>query len=227
MAQFDRDGRWLFGRIGYEHADQGEQWDEQAQDFVEAEVRRTQSTPFVADMEALRVSFQLKGHDIRPGTFRYNFQALLTEATPDFPWLVELEGALQPPWEVWREFIDRLAAVKVEMQRPNPRYPGEESEALFEKTKAAAATLALSSPTESLDVESSEFLRQAIELGANYGNVIYTGVVEGKDKKETSTWQTNLEGEVERHSERIDPQTGEVPPGALKDALEADEDESL
>jgi hypothetical protein len=112
-------------------------WDEEARDFVTGRGPGSTSR-FAINTQTFRVVFQLRPGLIAPGTFRYNFQALLNEASP-IEWRVRLEGVSQPPWEDWRERVARIVKLTVKMERPNPHFPGDQVERLFEGAKLQAA----------------------------------------------------------------------------------------
>jgi hypothetical protein len=189
IGQNDRDGGYIVGRIGFEREGQTI-WSEKAKDF---RVGRTggSTSRFVIDTEAssespetLNLAFQLRPGIIEPGTFRYNFQALLNTAVEEdgapWRWSVSLKGVEQPSWEKWQEEVERIVRLRITMHRPNPRFPGDKVEALFEGAKLKAAEMALTAKDgESIDLD-EEFVMQAIELAKDHGHIKATGeVVEG------------------------------------------------
>jgi hypothetical protein len=198
IARWTREDDHIIGRIGFEPVGrQGELWDERAKDFREQEIRVAATTSrFVVDLNTFRVAFQLRGNVIKPGTFRGNFQALLNEAA-DWGWRVRLLGIDQPPWEDWREEVTRVVKLAISMRLPNPRFPGQHVEELFDRTKAAAIKLALDAPDgESINID-DELVLEAIELAKDYGNIDAVGertTVAGEP--EEVPWTDRAEGKA-------------------------------
>ena len=220
MGKWERGGRWITGRMGFEFEQDQEMWDEKERDFVERAVRFAQTVPFAVDTERMRVAFQLRARTVRPGTFRGNFQALLNEASPFMEWRVVLEGVAQPEWDRWLESVSRLVKLKIHMERPNPRYRGRQVKDVFEASKAAAVDLMLEAPEDgSLDPNAPGFVRQAIEHAEVYGE--FDAVAERVERGRTvrEPWRSNLEGAVEKKVVAADPETGEVTPERLREAL--------
>lgn len=172
-----QDERWIHGRIGYERAgEQVELWDEDAQDFRITQLPAGRTSPFALDLFTRLVAFQLRPRDIKPQTFVGAFQALLQEAEPQMQWRVE-----HMFHEVaWDEFVSRVRLVhlRIRMQRPNPRYPGQRVETLVEGTGARVLDLAVQVPVEDtgeLD-PTDDLIQQAIEHADNdYGSYAAVG----------------------------------------------------
>ncbi len=214
------------GRIGFQSAGAvAEIWDDTQGDFVSIHPPAGQTTPYAIDMRTMRMVFQLRGQTIRPNTFRGNFQGLLREAS-HHKWLIRLEGIHQPPWEEWLTQIDRLIELRITMKRPNPRYPGKLLEDYLEGAKLAASTIvAKAREGESIDIESSEFLRLALQLAEAYGSYKAVGVVESEGEPTIKKpWSSALEGLAETVVVDQDPETREVRTETLDRALEADQD---
>jgi hypothetical protein len=215
MTRHTTDDGWIFGRIGFENPATGEigVWDEATKDY--RSIQPGQIVRYAIDVGARRVGFELKSGVVRPGTFQGNFQALLNRESP-YRWRVHLEGVAQPPWEEWRAWISRLTKVSLKMERPNPRYPGELVEHMFEDAKLAAATIGASG--DDIDIDDSELLRQAFALAQTHGHIRAEGVVGPEAKKEE--WRSEEEGAVERDTAKRDPDTQEIPPDEFKRVLQ-------
>jgi hypothetical protein len=213
---------WIFGRLGFEPAgatDAVGVWDEEAKDY--RRINPGQLVRYAIDLEARRVAFELRSAVVRPGTFQGNFQALLNLGAVHH-WRVALEGVSQPPWEEWRESISRLTSLTIRMKRPNPRYPGELVEHMFEDAKLAAATLGAKG--DNIDMEDSELLSQAFALAQDYGSISAKGVVGPEATKDE--WRSAEEGRVEQERVYRDPDTQDIPQEEFKRALlERREDE--
>lgn len=215
MGQWSRQQGVVVGRIGFDAVEATEIWDDGVQDFVQAPARAGQTSPFAIDPDTLRVAFQLRHKLIRPQTFRGNFQALL-RAAADFHWIVRLHGVQQPPWEEWLQRVTRIKRIRVNMQRPNPRFPSKVLEDFFDQAKLAAANLVTTAEQGmSIDVESNEFLRSALENARDYGN--YQAEAE-LPSGETDTWKSALEGQVET-VEVSQEGRSEVPAETLRETL--------
>jgi hypothetical protein len=215
------EARKLHGKVGYQSAGNlNEIWDDERLDFVG--VPQGQSTPYAIDLESMLIAFQVRGQQIKKNTFRGNFQGLLRQAS-NHDWIVRLEGVAQLPWEEWLDHIDRLVKLDVTMNRPNPRYPGTLLEDFFEGTKIAAGKLGLKAAEDgSIDIESSEFLKQSLALAENYGHYTAVGAIEtpvGRPAKET--WKSSLEGEAAHVTVEPDPETRDVPFTSLDEQLDA------
>lgn len=218
MGQWHRDGRWIVGRIGFEQEGQAELWDDERKDFVERALMLAQTVPFAIDVTNMRVAFQLRRQIVRPGTFRGNFQALLNEVSPYRYWIVRLEGVVQPEWPRWVESVDRLVELRIHMERPNPRYRGEQVQEVFERSKAAAVDLVLRAPEDaSLDPDGPDFVRQAIEHAEEYGNYSATGTSLRDDRMEEEKWRSTLEGEVEKKESSSGSGNGRGAPGRAQE----------
>jgi hypothetical protein len=203
VARYDRTWRLgpvrindskVYGRIGFQSASAASEiWDEARGDFVEIHPQFGQTTPYAIDLSTMRIVFQVRGQLIKPNTFRGNFQGLLREAS-GYPWLIRLEGVQQPPWEEWISQIDRLIELNISMHRPNPRYPGKLLEDFFEGAKLGASRVVLKArDTESIDINSSDFLKQSLQLAESYGSYTARGVMEAEDGEATiESWKSSL-----------------------------------
>ncbi len=220
----EADGK-THGRIGFQSAGSvAEIWDDTKGDFVAIHPPTGQTTPYAIDMGTMRMVFQLRGQTIKPNTFRGNFQGLLREASHHM-WLVRLEGIHQSPWEEWLTEIDRLVELRITMKRPNPRYPGKLLEDYLEGAKLAATTIiAMAREGESIDIESSAFLQQALQLAENYGSYRAVGVVESEGESLKQSWSSSLEGQAQTVVVDQDPQSREVNSATLDRALESGQD---
>jgi hypothetical protein len=214
LARHVTDDGWIFGRLGFEYPDTPAVglWDEDAKDYLR--VQPGQLVRYAIDIEARRVAFELKSQTVRPGTFQGNFQALLNKESP-YRWRVMLEGVSQPPWEEWRATIARLTSITIRMKRPNPRYPGDLVEHMFEDAKLAAATIGARG--DDVDLEDSQLLRESFELAQNYGSINAKGVVAPDGSKEE--WRSSEEGAVEKAKVARDPESQDIPPDEFRRIL--------
>ncbi len=214
MAQYQSDGDTVTGRIGFDvEASAG--WDEQAKDF--RSVRPAQVSPFAIDLERMRVAFQLRGGAIRPWTFQGAFQALLNATETPHKWTVRLEGIAQPTWEDWLEEVTRITEVVATMQRPNPHYPSEEIEHLFEDAKLASATLGAKG--DNIDPEGGILKAAISHTLSGYGKLRAKGVrVEG-GKAKPDQWRSEIDSGVNQIEVPLNPETGELDARELPRAL--------
>jgi hypothetical protein len=216
MGQATESDNFISGRIGFDQVGKTQRWDNEKKDFVDAQIRAGQTMPFTIDVPTMRLAFQLRGENVKPGTFRSNFEALLNVTGP-YQWRVRWEGIQQPPWEEWLEQV-RVEKVDIHMRRPNPRYPGEKVEHLFENAKLAAADLVLEAREDEEINLDEEFVKQAIELATDYGRITAKGV--RTDAARPDTWNSDREGQVKKTTAPADSITGEVWPEELRKALE-------
>jgi hypothetical protein len=217
MARHEEERDFVTGRIGFDVA-AAPSWDDRLNDFVDT--RPGVVTPFAIDLRKMRVSFRLQGGAIKPWTFQGNFEALLNAAPSPHYWTVRLEGVEQPPWEEWRGGIDRITQITAAMIRPNPHYPSEEIERLFEDAKLAAVTLAARG--DNIEPEGG-ILKEAIaHVLDGYGKLRAKGVrIEGGQAHEEN-WRTEAGAVVHQIVTALDPETHDLPPDALQKALEED-----
>lgn len=224
MARYEREGRHVMGHIGFDVATSAV-WDEALKDFLE--VRPAQVTLFAVDLEQMRVSFQLRGKAIKPGTFQGNFEALLNAARTPYRWTVRLEGVEQPPWEEWRERVERITEVSATLVRPNPHYDFEEIERMFVEGKLAQAQIG--GKGDNINPEGG-ILKAAIEYVLNgYGRLRAKGVTVVLGTGTPDAWNSDAESGVRKKEVPLDPETGELAPEDLKEALDEpiDGDESI
>jgi hypothetical protein len=205
---------WISGRIGFEYpASSAAIWDEAKKDY--REIHPAQVTRYVIDTNECRVAFELKGGSIKPWTFQTNFQALLNVESP-YQWRVALEELSQPSWEQWQKSVSRITDVRINMERPNPRYPGEQVEDLFENAQLAAATLAVKG--DDIELSQSELLKEALALAQDYGHVTARGVASLDGEKQE--WRSEEDGgTIDRQRAERDSK-GEVPTRSLRALLE-------
>jgi hypothetical protein len=217
MAQHADSGRWIAGRLAFEAA--GEEsgiWDEESKDvrMIDTLGTAVQVVPFVIDTQEHRAAFELRAQTVRPGTFQGNFQALLQKAS-NLPWRVTLEGVKQPPWEQWRGHVERLVAVWITIQPPNPHSPMEELEEVFDKGVETATISALG---DDIDLEGSELLEAAFGHASDYGKITAHGIVTEGTTRRKEEWQSKEEGGVRKDDARRD-ESGRVPIDELKRLL--------
>ncbi len=214
LPQHESREGWITGRVGFEHpGTEAGVWDEQRKDY--RDVNAAQLTRYMIDTGTGRVAFELKSSVIKPWTFQGNFQALLN-ADSGYQWRVTLEGIDQPPWEEWRESVDRITNLRIKLVPPNPRYRGKEVEELIEGAKLSAATIAVQG--EDIDPSESELLEESIQhYQAGYGSLTAKAVTGSDDKK--VEWRSEEEGNVARERAMRDPETHEVPPSELERLL--------
>lgn len=223
MAQYRRDGEYVLGRIGFVPEGQTERWDEERKDYVEAEETAAVTSPFVVYLPSLRVAFQIRPNLIEPGTFVGNFQALLNEAAQHLRWVVDLEATAQPSWEEWVRRAVRINQVRVQLQRPNPHYPSEELEELFENAKLAAVNMVFNAEEgESVNIN-QRFVRDAIDHAQEHGAYSAKGEVVEDGEIHEEEWASNRATELERIEVSVDPETGEARREDIRAALEESE----
>jgi hypothetical protein len=211
------------GRIGYEAtAGTAELWNEQLVDFEETTVLQGRTSPFVVNLPASRVAFQLRGAQIRPRTFTGAFQALLNEASSLYRWRVN-EEIVHIPWTEWRASVDRITEIRFTLQRPNPNYGDRaEIERLIEEGNAEMVRMVLRADPESLDGLDidSEFVSEAIEhVQAGYGAYVSYGEVLEVGETTQAAWYSDQEGAPVQRTADVDPSTQEVSRADLAETL--------
>jgi hypothetical protein len=215
MAQWtESDGRWIAGKLAFEHAADSELWDPVANDVraIDALGTTVQSVPFVVDLESHRAAFELRSQTVRPGTFQGNMQALLVKAS-SLPWRVNLEGVTQAPWDEWSAHVERVTRLWITMSRPNPHSPIPEIEELFKKPGVKTAQIVVQGtdvPTDAALVDGG--LAHAFD----YGKVAAEAVVPGGHKE---SWRLSEEGSVRKDEAERDA-SGHVPASELQRLLE-------
>jgi hypothetical protein len=220
MAQYEQKDGVVLGRIGFD-VELSAGWDEKAGDF--GSVRPAQVSQFAINLAQMRVAFQLRGRTIKPWSFQYAFEDLINE--PGFyEWVVQLEGVEQPPWEEWRTEVTRITEITATLYRPNPHYPSEEIEHLFEEAKLASATLGAKG--DSIEPDGG-ILKAAIAHVLNgYGKLRAKGVkVEGA-VAQPDQWNSEAASETRQIDVPLDPKTGELNPDDLPKTLEVEESEA-
>lgn len=222
MARHVRDGNLLFGRIGFEHGGETETWDAKTMDFVEAMRKDGRSTPFAVDADTHRVAFQLRGGTIKIGTFVGAFKALLNEAAPHYEW--SIRGEVLDPWEEWVSRVDRVIALSVKVNRPNPTYRHEQIGDIIEGSKAKAFNIGLTTDVpEGLNME-DDFIVRAIEQAEYSGEFWAKGEITEAGRKKGETWRTAREGAPVQKEIPADPSTGEPTHEALGNELQEGEE---
>lgn len=214
MAQHRTEDGFIVGRIGFERSGQPV-WNEEEKDF-DVGWGGGATSRFVINTETFKVAFQLRTGLIAPGTFRYNFQALLNEETP-WQWRVVLQGVAQPPWEDWRDEVDRVTKLTIKMVRPNPVFPGDQVEQLFQGAKLQAVNMAMTAPPDEGINLDDEFIEQAIELAKDHGSYKAEGVRVEDGQEFDEGWNSAAEGQAEKKRVPADPETGIPPDDVLKE----------
>jgi len=225
MGQFERsgrNGRWLTGRIGFQlSGTQTEVWDDNAKDFRRAALREGFTSPYAIDLQTLRLAFQLRPGFIKPTTFTSNFKALLEKASGAYRWRVEHEVD-SIPWEEWQKEVDRITEIRVRVERPNPGYHGRRQiKSLIEGSKAKIVTLVYKADpdgVESINVN-AVLLAQALDHAEEYGSFEAKGEISEEGFVQKTQWREDVEGSPKQKEMAIDPETGEVRPDDLRDAL--------
>jgi hypothetical protein len=218
MARYEVEDDFVIGEIGFDAAT-SPAWVEETKEFLV--VRPAQVAPFAIDLERMRVSFRLRGNAIKPGTFQGNFEALLNKAgsSYDFRWTVRLEGVEQPPWEEWTERVDRITEVTATLVRPNPHYDFEEIERMFEGADLSEGTIR--GKGDDIKTDGGGIIQAAIEYVLNgYGRLRAKAVKIEAGAAKPETWNSEQERRgVRKRRFPLDPETGELRPEDLKDAL--------
>jgi hypothetical protein len=180
-----RMGRWreedgfIYGRIGFQFPSRTEIFNEEEADFEEAAFTEGATSPFVVDLNTQRTAFQLRGKVIRPQTFAGALQALLNEASLFEQWRVRPE-TFRIGWMEWVESVDRIAELRIRLDRPNPHYGDRERvEQLIEDTNARMVELTFSAREEGAGIDISDVLiAESLEHAATHGRWIAEGEAE-------------------------------------------------
>jgi hypothetical protein len=226
MGRVERDGRWVSGRIGYQMSGSAvELWDDDAGDFRRSILPTGNTSPFVVDLEELRIAFQLRAGFIKPNTFTGNFRALLEEATNAYRWRIE-HDVDSISWEEWRKRVSRITEVSVKLERPNPNYHGRNRvRNLIEGAGAKIVRLvyrADPNADEGLKVDAG-LLAEALDHAEEHGSFEAKGELDKQGFVEPTQWREDVEGSPKKKSVQIDPATGEAPADQLRETLEEEQ----
>jgi len=158
-------------------------------------------------------------------SFTGALQALMNEASPDDRWRVdqELEAV---PFEEWVGSVDRVVALRVRVERPNPHYGDRQRvRDLVEGANARMAEVAWSADPEALDgLDTNEpFIRETIDHSARHGAFSASGERKGK----RTHWGSDQEAAAEQRVIDADPTTREVPTDSLRKELGDEEPPEL
>lgn len=168
-----RDG-WAHSRLGFASGTEFEMWDEDQQDFIDAEVNAGTTSPFVVRLEDLRVAFQLRGSAIKGQSFAHALQSLMREASGE-QWRVELETtAISLP--EWLSTVSRVTRISFTLRPPNPNFTNRPLiKNAVGDTEAAIARLVLEADPDSLDGldTNAALITQALDhTDRGYGQVV-------------------------------------------------------
>jgi hypothetical protein len=218
MGKCRWEGASLVGRLGFQRRDFAEVWDETAQDFTEQEIQAGYASPFAIDPANRRVAFQPRLNLIKVMSFTGALQALMNVASPAKErWRVhqELHDAA---FYDWAKRQDRVATLRLKVERPNPGYHGRDKvERIIEGTRARMVELVLTADPESgLNVD-DDLVRQAVEHAeASYGSYRAAGELGGEPQR----WDSKTESFADvREKIPADPSTGEIPARGLRELL--------
>jgi hypothetical protein len=209
-----RMGRWqeedglILGRIGFQSPSTTELFNEEVSDFVEEAFTQGATSPFVIDPSSQRIVFQVRSGVIRPHSFTGALQALLNEASEFERWRVRPE-TYEVDWETWVNSVDRIAQLRIRLERPNPHYAERERvERLIEETNARIAELVLTAEQqgEGIDI-SDEFIVEAIEHARTYGRWSAEGERAGEP---TMRWTSDETVATPERTIEADPTTHEA-----------------
>jgi hypothetical protein len=214
--------RWIHSRIGYEREDeQVEFWNPETQDFETNFLPTGRTSPFALDVQSGLVAFQLRSGDIRPQTFVGAFQALLRKADRTMGWQVQhLFHGID-----WTQFVSqvRLVELRIRLERPNPRYPGERVERFVEDTGAYVINMAAHVPLDhpgELDPSEQLWQEDIEHADQGYGDYSATGETLLGRARRIVRWRSKERGVPLESSASTDPVTSEVPCEYLQQATE-------
>jgi hypothetical protein len=207
----------IYGRIGFQQAGTpSEIWNPDTKDFEAQRLVLGQTSPFLVDPDSLRVAFQLRPGVIDPTTFTGNFQALLNRASQVYRWRVQtlVRGI---PWEQWVEQVDRVIELRITVTRPNPHYgDGRFVHDLIEDVKAKSVVIDAKADKEGAGIDiDAIWVKEALDHSETYGD--WTAKAEEHGRK--VEWKKRVQGQPEVVSGPTSPETGEVQPEALGEAL--------
>jgi hypothetical protein len=208
----------ITGRIGFQSGALTEVWDDELLDFRERELPRGTTAPFAIDVDRSRVAFQLRPGVIDAKSFTSALQGLMNKADPTDRWRVIREIAYVP-FEAWAAEVDRVRAIRIRLERPNPHYGNRKRvRELVEGSNARMVELAMTADVDDpqgIDLGEG-FIREAIEHTAQYGRFSASGEKEGQ----VTTWNSRTGGAVEERSVPTDPTTNEATPEGLLHELD-------
>jgi hypothetical protein len=212
----------IYGRIGFQQPGAPtEIWNTETKDFETQQLTQGQTSPFLVDPPSLRVAFQLRPGVIDPTTFTSNFQALLNKASQVYTWHVRT-SVRGMSWEEWLSVVDRVTELRIKVVRPNPHYgDGRFVHDLIEDVRAAEVVIDAKAEKEGpgIDVD-AEWVKESLDHSQTYGDWIAKGQRAGKQVE----WRKKVEGQPETARGEANPETGEVKPESLDDALGPDDE---
>lgn len=209
----ERDGV-LYARIGFERDGRPtDLWDADELDFVEQLIPSGTVSPFAIDLETGLVAFQLRGADIKVGSFVGALEEALRNAS-DQQWLVE-PVVIERSFESWARSVDRVTRVHTQLGLPNPNWKGRELiQQAMEGASAAHLDMTWTSD-DGLDIEAA-VIAQAVAHAKRYGEVKAQGFRNGRESRFRGTRETPTAIVT------ADPETGDVGPEGLLLALSAE-----
>lgn len=217
MGQSHEEEGYLFGRIGFQAAGVTELWNEETNDFEEAQLPAGTTAPFLLDLGSGGLAFQRRPGLIRPTSFTGAFQALLNAASDFAQWRVHQETR-KVEWRDWVGSVDRVIELRFRLVRPNPDYEGRpDVERIIEGANAQLAGLVLKTgddDIEGLDIDDA-LIAQAIDHASRYGTYSALGEREGE---EPVKWTSDQEVVPERTID-ADPATREARAEGLRREL--------
>ncbi|MDP8931871.1 MAG: hypothetical protein M3O70_25695 [Actinomycetota bacterium] len=220
------------GRIGFFKPGELQtlDWDEEAQDFRRGVATSGVIVPFVIDIRARRVAFQLESGQVRPNSFTGALQDVLNEHTDTYEWAVT-PLVHRMPYEDWvREIVDVVTEFTFRLERPNPHY-GDRAHIreMIEDLRLYVATV--KGQGANIDTDDDLFQEYMDHVRHNYGSA----KLKGRERSgQVSEWMSAQGGSVPAQSRVESEAEDEVPEEELVRALdtlgvatEADEDERL
>lgn len=206
------------GRIGFERVTGStEVWDDRAKDFTTAAVRQGATSAFSIDVDDLVVSFQLRPGLIKRTSFTGAFEELLTEGSQVEGWKVE-PFVNETTFADFVGSVDRLKSVRIRAELPNPNWKRRQStKRLFDAAKAKSMTLDIQEVEgEGVELEHpllEELILHTAEL--DYGYTVAHGVEDGQ----IVTYDSRNDNAPPEAQAAADPESGEVPFEALRQAV--------
>jgi hypothetical protein len=197
---YEIDSEIWSGELGY--VTPGEvstlEWDPQSLRFVKGNAPAGSVSPFIVDLNAGTICFQLRPGFIRPTSFTTAFREILGRAGMDLWDVIPLVKTQS--FGDWSINVDRITKATFLLERPNPNYIGRpQIEQMVEELHAQAALLRVRARQgEALDSEAPLFRQAMDHIQKKYGSAKIIGEDERGDQTEWHSIDGGVSPEVQQ-----------------------------
>lgn len=212
------DGRFLFGRLGFDRRGRSEYWDESRLDFEITDVPDGVASPFAVDVPTRVIVFQTRGNDIRVSSFTGALGSILNRSDPDAQWRI-VPVRRERTFQQWAATVDSVNRIHANLERPNPNYEDRpDIENLIESLRAESALVDFVSD-QGLQSDSALLDQLLDHVDRGYGNAFAVGYRNQNGERVESVYDTQMRGDTDVRRLPANPDTGEVARDTLFDEL--------